>query len=95
VETDVPLFERIEACVHDADISRGVAERVVWELRYAPRRSDAPESALLPVVQLLPSLRFLTPGLHADTAPALELQQAVTRATGMLLAIASARLRGP
>jgi hypothetical protein len=91
-EADVSLFERIEESVHAANISRGTAERVAWELRDVTRRNEAPEALLLRVADFLPTIQFLIPVLHLKPGAALE-RPVLTRATGMLLTIANARLR--
>lgn len=91
-EADVSLFERIETSVRSLQISRGVAERVMLELRDVALRANAPESVLLNVVDHLPTLHFLIPALHVEPTLAPE-RQLLTRATGMVLTIISARLR--
>lgn len=91
-EEDVSLFERIEDSVHASNISQSVAERVVWELSDVPRRNRAPESVLLRVADFVPTIQFLIPVLHLKSTLALE-RHLLTRATGMLFTIVSARLR--
>jgi hypothetical protein len=92
-ESDVALFERIEAAVHPVVLSRRSGERVVAELRDVALRADAPESVLLRVVDFLPTLHFLIPALYLQPTPDLE-RVMMTRASGMLLTIVTARLRG-
>lgn len=92
LETDIPLFERIEDAIRPLIISRRNAERVVAELRNVALRAEAPESALLRVVDLLPSLHFLIPSLYLQPALAVE-RSKLGRAAGMVLTIMSARLR--
>jgi hypothetical protein len=91
-EADVSLFERIETSVRSLQVSRGVAERVMLELRDVALRANAPESVLLNVVDHLPTLHFLIPALHVEPTLPPE-RRVLTRATGMVLTIISARLR--
>jgi hypothetical protein len=91
-EGDCPLFERIEEGVRSRRLSRQAAERVLRELRDVTRRAQSPEAVLLEVVDQVPSLHFLVPGLQleGEAAPKRAL---LTRAAGMLLTIVAARLR--
>jgi hypothetical protein len=92
LESDVPLFDRIEAAIRPLNISRGVAERVLQELRDVARRTNAPESVFLQIVDFLPPLHFLIPALRLEQ-PGPRERQVLTRATGMVLTIVSSRLR--
>jgi hypothetical protein len=92
VESDVPLFERIEDAIRPLVISRRTAERVVTDLRDVALRAEAPEAILLRIVDFLPSLHFLIPALYLQPSLVLE-RSMLTRATGMVRTIVSTRLR--
>ena len=92
IEADIATFERIEAAVRPAQLSRADIERVLWELNDSTRRVQAPASVLLSVVDYLPTLHFLVPAMPQGFAPRSE-QQSLTRATSMLLTIVRERLR--
>lgn len=91
-ESDVQLFERIEAAIRPLVISRRTAERVVAELRDVALRAEAPEAILLRIVDFLPSLHFLIPALYLQPSLVLE-RTMLARATGMVRTIVSTRLR--
>jgi hypothetical protein len=91
-ESDVELFDRIEASVRSLQVSRNVAQRAVRELRDVALRTEAPESVLLRVIDLMPTLQFLIPALHRGRTPPPP-RQRLAVATGMLTIIVDARLR--
>ena len=90
-ESDVPLFERIEAAVQATPLGRRAAEHVEKELRDVAIRGEAPEAVLLRVLDHLPGLHFLLPALQLQASPVLE-RALLLRATGMLLTIVTAHL---
>ena len=89
-ESDVPLFNRIEAATKGVVMSQRRAERIVEELIGITTRQERPEAVLLRVLDFVPTLYFLVPALHlfkpSERPPLL-------RASGMLLSIFTARLR--
>ena len=90
-ESDVALFDRIEAAVQATPLGRRTAEHVERELRDVAIRGEAPEAVLLRVLDHVPGLHFLLPALQLQASPVLE-RALLLRATGMLLTIVTARL---
>jgi hypothetical protein len=91
-ESDVQLFGRIVTSLASVAISRRAGEEIVAELRNVALRTKPPESVLLRVVDFLPTLHFLLPALRLE--PTTDLARAMmTRASGMVLSIVTARLR--
>jgi hypothetical protein len=88
----VDLFERIAAVVSSDLVSERVARRIVAELRTTQAGADGQQRVLLRIVDDLPGLEFLVPALSFRPTTLADRAQMV-RASGMLLAIVSARAR--
>lgn len=82
-DSDVELFERVEAVVYERQLSE-LNSRQLWAtLSNVCERARRPERLLLPAVEAIPALAFL---LVPDTAQ-------LARSVGMLLVAITAHLR--
>jgi len=83
---DVPLFEEIERAVFAAQLSEQSSYRLWVTLSNVAERWRTPDLLLLPVVEAIPSLRFLIDHSAADRTQ-------LARVVGMTLAVVTTQLR--
>jgi hypothetical protein len=83
---DCPLFDQVKASTDAMVLAQTELAQLVTQLSNVAKRTAAPEVMLSQILQLLPSLEFLKPESGAESTR-------LVQALGMLLAIATARLR--
>jgi hypothetical protein len=83
---DVALFEKIESTMREADLAESTSRRLWAILSNVSDRGRRPELLLLPVVDTLPALHFVSDHLSEDRAQ-------LARTLGMILVVVTAHLR--
>ena len=83
---DIPLFEKIERSVHEAQLSEQSSYQLWVMLSNASERWRRPEDLMLPVITTIPTLRGVVVEMGSDRAQ-------IARAVGMSLAAVATQLR--
>lgn len=83
---DIPLFEKIERALFDAQLPEPYTYRLWATLSDVSERWRRPDRVLLPLIDAVPALKFLIDDFAADRAQ-------LARAVGMSLAAITTQLR--